>query len=115
MIKKKYRIKKIKEFNFMFRKGSKLSCNPITIVFLKGYLPYSKCGITIATKTGNAVIRNTIKRRIRVIWTSANKEGLILPRTNYIIVANQESKNLNFAELKNACYKIFNKIREKLC
>ncbi|MGL4367369.1 MAG: membrane protein insertion efficiency factor YidD [Brevinemataceae bacterium] len=61
------RIKTKKEFNTLFEKGFRIYGNFFVcrIIFHNKKIPYSKLGIVVSKKFGNAVFRNTIKRMVR--------------------------------------------------
>ena len=111
MLKKRYRIKKIKEFNYMFRNGKRYSNRCLTLIATKAYLPYSRFGISISNKIGSAVIRNKVKRRIRSAiydYTVCNT----LEKKNYIFVARPNIEHMSYTELKDSVFALFNKVKE---
>ena len=111
MIKKKYRIKKIKEFNYMFRNGKRINGNCLTLISTKAYLPYSRFGISISNKIGNAVIRNKVKRRIRNAICDYWQNNPHLDKKNYIFVARPNIENMSYAELKDSVYNLFRRVQ----
>lgn len=113
MIKKKYRIKKIKEFNFMFRNGKRQNQPTLTMITTKAYLPYSRFGISISGKIGNAVVRNKIKRRIRYAINEYLKESTKIDKKNYIFVARQGIEKNSYQELKKNVYVLFNRCKNE--
>lgn len=113
MIKKKYRIKKIKEFNFMFRNGKRHNQKALTMITTKAYMPYSRFGISISGKIGNAVVRNKIKRRIRYAIEEYRKEYSKTDKKNYIFVARQGIESISYQELKNNVYALLNRCKNE--
>lgn len=59
------RIKKYEEFQKIINEGKFLSNDSFNVYFLNNSLNYSRIGISIPKKSGNAVIRNRMKRQIR--------------------------------------------------
>ena len=66
-MKVKNRIKDSREFQLTFKTGTKISSNTLNLYYLKNDLGYVRFGISVPTKSGNAVIRNKIKRQIRAL------------------------------------------------
>ncbi len=112
MLKKKYRIKKIKEFNFMFKNGKRYNLPNLTLIVTKAYLPYSRFGISISNKIGNAVIRNKIKRRIRMAIYEFIKDNPNFDKKNFIIVARTGIENMEYKEIKTSINNLFYKVQK---
>lgn len=64
-MKVKNRIKKNDEFNKVIDEGELLKSDSVALYFLKNTLGYTRVGISIPKKSGNAVARNKMKRQIR--------------------------------------------------
>lgn len=64
-MKVKNRIKKNDEFNKVIDEGELLKSDSVALYFLKNALGYTRVGISIPKKSGNAVVRNKMKRQIR--------------------------------------------------
>ncbi len=111
MIVKKYRIKKIKEFNYMFRNGKRYNASNLTLIVTKAYLPYSRFGISISSKIGNAVIRNKVKRRIRAIIAEFLKDNTKFDKKNFIFVARPGIENMCYSDLKKCIYNLMYKVQ----
>lgn len=63
-----------------------------------GVAPGARVGLTVTKKTGNAVVRNRIRRRLREALCRA--EALSTePDTDYVVVARREALSLPFARL----------------
>lgn len=63
-----YRLKKEKDFNLVFKKGSKLYSPYITLLYIKS--PELKVGYAVSKKHGCSVKRNKIKRLLRESFRS---------------------------------------------
>jgi ribonuclease P protein component len=78
------RLKKNNQFQRLFKKGKRVFCNNLTLL----YTPSDKLimGIALSKKHGNAVTRNRIKRLLRAAFTnnldklSCNIALVILPK-----------------------------------
>lgn len=106
MLSKKNRLRKKKEFNFIYKKGKSFYSKFLTLFIVETKLNISKFGFSISNKVGNSVVRHKIKRVISEII----REKLdSLPTYNYIIVARKGCENLDFVELKNNIEYLFKK------
>ena len=66
-MKEKYRVKDRIEFQKIYREGTLIKSDTISLRYLPNNLGFARVGISVPTKSGNAVIRNKIKRQIRAI------------------------------------------------
>ena len=64
MLKKNNRLKKKKEFNYIYKKGSVIHSYNFTIHYVRAYKPYPQIGISISKQVGNSVVRSRVKRII---------------------------------------------------
>ena len=114
LIKKKYRLKKIKEFNYMFRNGKRQNMPSLTLITTKSYLPYSRFGISISSKIGNAVVRNKIKRRLRYAISEFVKENPKFDNKNYIFVARAGIEKMSYQQIKQNVYALFKRGKNEI-
>lgn len=93
----KNRIKKYSEFQKVIAEGEvKKTCFFVSYS-LKNELGYSRFGISVPKKTGNAVLRNRVKRQVRsAIGLSTDYEK---PVDTVLIVRKSYDSN-NFNEIK---------------
>lgn len=113
LIEKKYRLKKIKEFNYMFRNGKRHNLPSLTLITTKSYLPYSRFGISISGKIGNAVVRNKIKRRLRYAINEFLKEHPQFDNKNYIFVARTGIEKMSYQQIKQNVYSLFKRSKNE--
>ncbi|MBR4270359.1 MAG: ribonuclease P protein component [Clostridia bacterium] len=106
MLKRENRLTKRKEFNYVYRKGSKLNFGQITIYSIKSKFAFPRFGISVNNKVGNAVLRNKIKRRLRSILCEYVEK---IMHKNIIVVAHNEVIDLDYQSLKQLVYKAFSK------
>jgi len=64
------RIKKSDDFALTIKKGKAANCRSFTVHKVQNNLPYTRVGISISTKVGNAVIRSRCKRQVRAMCDS---------------------------------------------
>ena len=96
MLSKENRLTKNKYFQYIYKKGEKVSSANITVVFAPTKLKPIKIGITVNNKIGDAVVR--VKRRLRAILRSLLKD--LNQKYNYVIVVRPRIINLNFLEIR---------------
>ena len=86
MLKKNNRLKKKKEFNYIYKKGSIIHSANFTIHYVRAYKPYAQIGISISKQVGNSVVRSRVKRIIsEACRVNINKFAI----KNYVITAKQ--------------------------
>jgi ribonuclease P protein component len=91
------KLKLHREFQFVYKKGKSRHSNSCVLF----YLPASgvkKVGYTATKKIGNAVIRNSCKRRFRAIFAEFSNS---LKDGQYILVAKQSMIEITYNTLKN--------------
>ena len=81
--------------------------NCYNLYFLKNDLGYPRAGISVPTKSGNAVIRNKIKRQIRAILAHELKEDLSL---DLIFVVRKRFNIENFFESEKEIKELLEKV-----
>lgn len=98
MLSKQYRLRKNKEFNFVYKHGKSVGSKLITFFYVKTSWKPNKFGFSISNKLGNSVVRHKLKRRlteiVRPYITRLN------PRYNYVFIARKGLEELTFLELK---------------
>ena len=107
MLAKNNRLKKRKEFSYIYKHGTFSACKILSIIYCKGYKKPSKIGFSVSAKIGDAVTRNKVKRKMR------EAVRLIMPKINnnynYIIVARNGIENCDFAEIQKSIIYCLNK------
>lgn len=63
----KNRIKKHSEFQNVIQSGKLERSDSFNMYFMKNTYEYTRIGISVPKKSGNAVIRNKIKRQVRAM------------------------------------------------
>jgi len=75
-LKKRFRVKKEKDFSAIFKKGESFANRKFVIYRLENNEQHFRVGLSVSKKLGNAVTRNQIKRRIRHILIEHKKNLL---------------------------------------
>ncbi len=95
---KKERLLNRADFVKLNRLGKRYHTEHFVIILLENDLGYTRLGITVSKKTGNAVKRNRVKRRIR--------EFFRLNKTHFpqgydiVIISKKGASNLDFWRIK---------------
>lgn len=108
-MKKKEIIKKNKDFSTIINKGKKIKNENYSIFYLKSN--QNHYGISIPTKTGNAVTRNKIKRQIKNI-IDKNKKS-IQTNYDYVIIIKKSILDTNYEQMQNSLISLMTKIGER--
>ena len=107
MLNKKNRLRKKKEFNFIYKKGQVYYSKFFAMHVVKTKLKDKKIGFSVSNKIGNSVIRHKVKRKFtEVIRQNLDK----LPLNNYIFVARTGCENLNFQQMTDNFLYLVNKV-----
>lgn len=65
-----YHLKKNKDFQAVMQKKRSVSASAFVIYAMSNDLPHARIGISVTKKLGNAVVRNRIKRQVRMMCDS---------------------------------------------
>ena len=100
-------IKSHDEFNEIIHKGNKISNKYFVIFEVEQSNMKPRFGIAVGKKMGNAVMRNKIKRQMRMIID--NNRNLFKNFHNYIIMVKREYLKLTFNELEKEFVNVLRK------
>lgn len=107
MLRQENRLKKRKEFAYLYTSGKPVHLDHVTLVYLPTKKRKLKVGFSVSKKVGKAHTRNAVKRRLRVIVRDLISS---LPDNfNMVIIAKAGIDKLSFSELKSEVLKVFNK------
>lgn len=109
-LKKIEMIKSHREFTEIIQKEKYIKNHDFSIYIRKGKYSYPHFGIAVSKKLGNAVTRNKLKRRMRMILDEWKKD--LKYNEDYIIIMKESTKNLSFEEMRNSFLKLTSKRRE---
>lgn len=108
-MKKKEIIKKSNDYTKIINKNNKIRNKYYSIFYIKS--DNTLFGISIPKKTGNAVVRNKIKRQLKNIID--NNKMHIQNNYNYVIIIRKEILELPYLEKEKELITLFKKIGEK--
>lgn len=97
MLKKKYRIRKRKDFRKIYKKGESVAGKYLVLYKFQSGTNNVRFGYSISKKIGRAIIRNKLKRRLSEIcrlYRNNFKEG-----NDIIFIARKRINEIGFKEL----------------
>lgn len=105
MLKGENRLRKRKEFAYLYSNGTAKHTANLTLVYLPTKHRILKIGFSVAKKIGKAHTRNLVKRRLRDIVRNIVPT---LPNDyNMVIIAKAGAETLSFADLKAQTNQLF--------
>lgn len=107
MLKKQNRLKKRKEFGYIYKHGSYSACKILSVIYCPAYSKPAKIGFSVSAKIGNAVTRNKVKRQLRSIVSTLVES--INNKYNYIFVARIGIENCDYMQIQNSVLYCLNK------
>lgn len=108
MLDKKHRLKKKKEFNYIYKKGNAYFCSFFTMFIVKTKYNYSKIGFSVSNKVGNSVVRHRVKR---LMCEGVRQNLQNMPNYNYVFVAKPGSEKLSLKEVTDNFLYLLKKIK----
>lgn len=99
-MKKKFIVKEHVDFTNIIQKGRYYKSKYFVVYIRKNDLAHYRFGISVGKKVGNAVIRNKVKRQMRMIIDNYKKN--YQKNMDYIIIIKSNYVNGSFLEIKNS-------------
>ena len=96
-MKKRFRVKKEKDFSAIFKKGESFANRKFVIYRLENTEQHFRVGLSVSKKLGNAVTRNQIKRRIRHILIEHKNQ--LVENVDFVVIARKGVEILDYAEM----------------
>lgn len=104
---KKYEIvKNQRDFDYIIHNGKYIKNKFVVIYNKDNNLNFSRFGIAVGKKIGNAVTRNKIKRQLRMIIT--NNKKLFKNSYDYIIIVKTSVLDVSYKELEDSIIDLIN-------
>lgn len=98
MLEEKNRLKKRKEFAYLYNNGNAKHTANLTVVYLPTKHRTLKVGFSLSKKVGKAHTRNLIKRRLRVIVREL--VPYMSDNFNVVVIGKAGVETLSFPQLK---------------
>ncbi|WP_175637931.1 ribonuclease P protein component [Metabacillus schmidteae] len=109
-MKRKYRIKKNKDFQVVFKRGKSIANRQFVLYILpKPEEKEFRIGLSVSKKIGNAVTRNKVKRLIRQVFLE--EKHRIATGKEFIIIARKPAAEMNYHEVKGSLNHLFRKAK----
>ncbi|MCI9092598.1 MAG: ribonuclease P protein component [Coprobacillus sp.] len=109
-MKKKYRIKKNEEFQAIIKKKKSIA-NQKYVIYYRNNNEHLKVGISVSKKLGNAVVRNKIKRQMRMMVQQVFDKT---QKKDFIIIVRNKYLNDSFLINKKDLEYLYNKINKRM-
>ena len=112
-MKKEFRVRKNEDFSRIIKKKQSMANRSFIIYYLKNDLDHARIGISVSKKPGKAVIRNKIKRQVRMMLQQTinfddNYDYIVIIRNKYLDL----DFNSNLNELKYLYKKILKRMEK---
>ena len=101
-------LKKNSDFHRLYARGKSAVTPYLALYVRKNRLGVSRCGYTVSTKLGGAVVRNRVRRRLREI-VRLNGARLV-PGYDVVIVARSRCVDAEYRKMEEAYLKAIKKL-----
>lgn len=106
MLNAKNRLKKRKEFAYIYKKGNKVHGRGMSVFFVASKYPTPRVGFSVSNKIGKAIIRNRIKRQLRHIIRDFIPS---IHHYNLVILAHAEILDMDYSSMHSTIQKLLTK------
>ena len=110
-MKKEYRVKKNEDFSYIIKHKQSLANRSFIIYYVKNDLNHARIGISVSKKLGKAVIRNKIKRQVRMIVQQTINFN---DNYDYIVIVRNKYLDLDFISNLNELKYLYKKILKRM-
>mgnify|MGYP004457888017 FL=1 len=110
-MRKLYIVKNSRDFEKIITTGKIIKNKSFVVYSIENNLPYSRFGISVGKKIGNAVNRNKYKRRLRNIIDKYKKD--YINSKDYIIILRGSAKGKTYQELETDFLSLIDKMRKE--
>ncbi len=101
-------LKSNRDFRRIYTKGRSAVSPCLVLYCRKNRLGVNRLGLTVGTKTGHAVVRNKIRRRLREIYRV--NEARFRPGYDLVVVARVRAAHTGYHQLESAMLSLAGKL-----
>ena len=102
---KEHRLAKREDFNRVYRRGKSAANLQFVLYFLPQKEPGPfRLGVSVSKKLGNAVMRNSIRRKMKEIVRLGRED--VLPGIDIVIIARKPAAEMNYDNMKKSLYHV---------
>ncbi len=98
------RLTKNADFDMVFRNGRSYADKYAVAVVLRRADDITRVGFVVSGKTGNAPVRNRIKRRLREVWRGLRNE--VASPADIVLIGRAPAADAPFEEIRESVRKI---------
>lgn len=101
VVRRRFRVRDNERFLEVRRRGRSFSNRLAVLCFLGNGLPYSRFGFSVSRRIGHAVVRNSVKRRMREAVRLRMPE--IEPGWDCVFIARNPIRDATYGKIDEAC------------
>ena len=109
-MKKEYRIKKNEDFQSIIKKKKSIA-NRQFVIYFDQNKDHLRVGISVSKKLGHAVVRNRIKRQVRMMVQQVFDNN---QKMDFIIIVRYQFLNQNYHDNLESLVSLYNKINKRM-
>ncbi|MBR1988646.1 MAG: ribonuclease P protein component [Clostridia bacterium] len=106
MLSKINRLKKNKEFNYIYKKGQVVHSDSFLIHYVRAFKNFPQIGISVSKTVGNSVVRSRVKR---IISEACRKNIDSFAVKNYVITAKPTCSEKLSTDIETELLKVLKK------
>ncbi|MFD2616581.1 ribonuclease P protein component [Terrilactibacillus laevilacticus] len=104
------RLQKNVDFQYVFKNGQSFANRQFVVyLFSQPEREFSRLGLSVSKKMGNAVMRNRIKRVIKEVFR--HLEDKLDPGYDYIVISRKPVANMNYREMEKSLKHVLRKAK----
>ncbi|KIL39628.1 ribonuclease P [Gordoniibacillus kamchatkensis] len=105
---KQYRLARREDFNKIYRYGKSAANHQFVLYYYpQTELGHFRLGISASKKIGNAVVRNSVRRRLKeIVRMNADR---FPGNFDYIVIVRKPAADMEYAELEKSLLHVFRK------